>query len=164
MKRLMTLLLALLLLSAVASAQRNDRHGDRKERSEKRVKQVVKALELDDATAEWFKPIYTEMQDTLRATQQAVAKMAAEAQRDGGLTDAKAHELLSARFAADAKSLSLKHAYCTRLSERLTPRQLYKLFSMPTGGAVRQPVQRGDGFPPGGPGFPPPGGFHGGGF
>ena len=162
MKRFMTILLAMLALAVSADAQRNNNRGDRKERNEKRAKQMVKALELDDATAEWFKPIYAELQDTLRATQREAIKMKSDTSKDEKLTDEQAGHLLNARFAAEEKAVALKRTYCVLLSERLTPRQLLKLFSTLGNTPARQSTQ-GNGFPGGpGPGFPPPGGFHGG--
>lgn len=161
MKRLMTILLAMLALAVSADAQRNNDRGDRKERNEKRAKQMVKALELDDATAEWFKPIYAELQDTLRATQREALKMKSDTAKDEKLTDEQAGHLLNARFAAEEKAVALKRTYCVLLSERLTPRQLLKLFSTLGNTPTRQSAQD-NGFPGGGPGFPPPGGFHGG--
>ena len=54
------------LVTVTASAQRNDRRTASKARTEKMAEQLAKDMELDEETAAWFKPIYVEMQDTLR--------------------------------------------------------------------------------------------------
>lgn len=178
MKKITTTLLLLTLALTTASAQRgNDRENERKERIERRAKNMAENLKLDDATATWFQNLYVEYQNQLsdvrRAAMQKMprpGKKAAEADEEDGtqmkekemkkLTDAEAEQAILAGFERQEKELAVKREYYKRFSEKLTPRQLVRIFvERPRAGQVRQGGRGGfPGGPGGGPGHFGPGG------
>ena len=138
------------LVTVTASAQRNDRRTASKARTEKMAEQLAKDMELDEETAAWFKPIYVEMQDTLRTIRRtSLTDMRRGKKAREKMTDEKAEQII----------MALRRAYYTRMRERLSPSQLIKIFATPSmPERQRMPQNNGHGFPGGGPDFPGGGG------
>ena len=159
-KTLMTLLMVFTLVTVTASAQRNDRRTASKARTEKMAEQLAKDMELDEETAAWFKPIYVEMQDTLRTIRRtSLTDMRRGKKAREKMTDEKAEQIIMGRSSATEKEVALKRAYYTRMRERLSPSQLIKIFATPSmPERQRMPQNNGHGFPGGGPDFPGGGG------
>ena len=171
MKKTLFIILMACTLTLPALAQRSDKRGDSKARTEKQAETMAQRLKLDDATAEWFKPIYVKMQDTLRAvkrpSQTPQTGEKSEKKREE-LTELQAAQRIEDIFTAAEKEVALKRIYYKRLSEKLTQVQLLKIFAAPASAPSRQNGNasggnRGGGFPRGGGGFPG-GGFQGGDF
>ncbi len=154
----MLLLFLVVTASGTAYAQSSKERKNARQRTEKMAERLAKELKLDDETTEWFKPIYLEMQDTLRAVRRQ-SRMSSRNQKPEELTEEQASKLIEATFAATEQEVALKRTYCKKLGERLKAGQLLRLFAAPAprfNNNHRMPQGRG-GFPGG------PGGFPGGG-
>lgn len=191
MKKTMTLLVLALLGTGMTQAQRaddGDRAQQRKERIERQAQQQAKDLKLDEATTTWFTNLYVEYQTELQQVREAAMKdmPKPEKAKKGGdaddesanpenlkekelkkLTDEQAEKIIQANFDRTEKELKVKRDYYARFREKLTPKQLVRIFAQPgrggQRGGQRGGMPRGGGFP-GGPMGGPGGGFPGGGF
>ena len=171
MKRIL-LLVAVVLIGLTATAQnRGGRGGQRgfspQQALQHAAERFAKEMKLDNATKEWFMPLYVEYRDTLMAVQrqQRVDEKALE-----GMDDVAVTALIEQSLEKDVAVTSLKRAYLAKFREKLTEKQVYRVMvggMRPRGGdQQRQRDNFGQGgFPEGGPGgFPGgPGGFPGGG-
>ena len=121
------ILLFALWMSIGMSAQTqqgNNREERRKNASERLAKHMAKELELNDEMTAWFVPLYKEYQDTLRATRMDRF----EIQNQEGLSDEQAEKLVEISFAIDEMRIALKRQYHQRFKEKLSAKQLYKIF------------------------------------
>ena len=141
MKKTLFIILMACTLTLPALAQRSDKRGDSKARTEKQAETMAQRLKLDDATTEWFKPIYVEMQDTLRAVKrpsQTPQTGEKSEKKRGELTELQAAQRIEDIFTAAEKEVALKRIYYKRLSEKLTQVQLLKIFAAPASAPSRQ--------------------------
>jgi len=165
MNRIVIALLFFCLGAGVATAQ-DSREQERRERLEKRAKNLAKDLKLEDGTSVWFQNLYVEYQTQLSDVRRAAARKMPRPEKndetgdeDGTsmrekemkkLTGEQAEQALLASFERQEKELALKKDYYKRFSEKLTPKQLVRIFiPRPHGGQTRQ---GGRGGFPGGPG------------
>ena len=170
MKKTLFIILMACTLTLPAMAQRNNNKlGDGKALTEKQAEAMAQRLKLDDATAEWFKPIYVEMQDTLLAVKRPdrtePTRQKSEKKREE-LTELQAAQRIEDIFIAAEREVALKRLYYKRLSEKLTQVQLLKIFAAPAPSRQNGNASggnRGGGFSRSGGGFPG-GGFPGGDF
>lgn len=143
---------------------------DRKERNERRAKDLSKGLKLDDETTAWFQNLYVEYQTQLSEVRRAAAQKMprpekrneVDADEDATqmrekemkkLTDEQAEQAILAAFELQEKELAVKKDYYKRFGEKLTPKQMVRIFiERPRGGQTRQGGRAGF---PGGPGFGP---------
>lgn len=166
MRKTLFIILMACTLALPAVAQRNDKRGDSKARTEKLAEAMAQRLKLDDATAEWFKPIYVEMQDTLRSVKRLGDTEQTREKKREEFTELQAAERIEDIFSAAEREVALKRVYYKRLSEKLTQVQLLKIFATPApsrqnAGASGAGANRGAGHGggrqggfPGGGGFP----------
>lgn len=164
-----------------------EREKQQKERIERRAQQQAKELKLDDATTTWFTNLYVEYQTELQQVRREAMKdmprpekakknqsdddtaTGAENMKDKEikkLTDEQADKMIKGSFDRTEKELKVKRDYYKRFCEKLSPKQLVRIFASPEGGARRtnqRSNQQQGGFP-GGPMGGPGGGFPGGGF
>ena len=186
-KQVLCLAVAALATAVTTMAQRpEDFEQKRKERIEKRAKDQAKELKLDKETSIWFTNLYIEYQEQLGAVRKEAmkdmpkpAKPETESEEANPedmkqkemkkLTDEQAEKFILGGFDVTEKEVQVKREYYARFREKLTPKQLIRIFSAPRGGARGQwggrqqggrPMGGPGGFPPmGGPGgFPPMGG------
>lgn len=195
MKKMMTLLVLAMAGFGMAQAQapegpqdggnNADREKQQKERIERRAEQQAKELKLDDATTTWFKNLYveyeTELQQVRREAMKDMPKPEKAKKNDNSdettsvenmkdkeikkLTDEQAAKMIEGSFDRSEKELKVKRTYYKRFCEKLSPKQLVRIFAMPQGNRRGGNNNRGNqqgGFP-GGP-MGGPGGFPGGGF
>ena len=188
MKKQVLFLVAIAFVSAMTlSAQRRfDFEKMHKERVEKRAKDQAKELKLDKETSLWFTNLYIEYQEQLRAVRKEAMKdmpkpSKPEKNDDDDddspenvkekemkkFTDEQAEKFILGGFDVAEKEVAVKRDYYNRFREKLTPKQLLRIFSQRRGGLRggngrqgRRPMGGQGGFPPmGGPGgFPPMGG------
>ena len=167
MKKIL-LLLAVALIGLTATAQnRGGRNGQRRfspqQALQHAAERFAKEMKLDNATKEWFMPLYVEYRDTLMAVQrqQRVEEKALE-----GMDDAAVTALIAQNLEKDATATALKRAYLAKFREKLTEKQIYRVMvggMRPRGGDQQRP--RGNngeggfgGFPGRSGGFPEGGG------
>ena len=169
----------LLLTAGVVSAQAQrpaynaEQH---KQRLEKRAFDQAKQMDLDDATTLWFSNLYVEYQTELRRIRQE-ARQAMPTPPKGNkdnadstddldlkdkemkkLSDEEAEKIIETRFKMEAQELATKQEYYKRFREKLSPKQLVRIFSPAPKGRQDWRAQRGQGGGgPMGPGFRPGG-------
>lgn len=131
MRKTLFIILMACTLAMPAVAQRNDKRGDSKARTEKLAEAMAQRLKLDDATAEWFKPIYVEMQDTLRSVKRLGDTEQTREKKREELTELQAAERIEDIFSTAEREVALKRVYYKRLSEKITQVQLLKIFATP---------------------------------
>lgn len=174
MKKTMTALLLLLAVAIVpAAAQKSDKENkNAQKRTEKMAAQIAKQLDLDDATTDWFKALYVQYQDSLRAVRSKgqAAQPADDKEKSSEkkeLTEAEAAQLIEDGFAASIAEVDVKRYFYKAFLEKLTSVQLVNIFAggpgggMPGGMPGGNQQRQGGGMPGGGM---PGGGFGGGGF
>lgn len=173
---------AALAMAVTTTAQRPENFEQmRKERMEKRAKEQAKDLKLDKETSVWFTNLFIEYQEQLDAVRKEAMKdmpKPSKPEKDGEeanpedmkekemkkLTDEQAEKFILGGFDVAEKEVAVKRDYYNRFREKLSPKQLLRIFSPRRGGmrGGQGGGQRG-GRPMGGPGgFPPmggPGGF-----
>lgn len=178
-KSLLILLLALCGVHFTAHAQRHhgtmgdgDRSAQRREMVKRQAAALSQRMDLDNATAAWFEPLYIEYSDSLAAIR--ATTFPERDKKIAELSDLDAEQMILDKFSGEEQTVAVKRAFYARFKERLTPQQLIRIFAQQPGqrqGGQRQGGQRGGfdgpeghgGF--GGPGFGPgPGGFGGPGF
>ena len=173
---------AALAMAVTATAQRpEDFEQIRKERMEKRAKEQAKELKLNKENSVWFTNLFIEYQEQLDAVRKEAMKdmpKPAKPDKDGEeaspedmkekemkkLTDEQAEKFILGGFDVAEKEVAVKRDYYNRFREKLSPKQLLRIFSTRRGGMRGgQGGGQGGGRPMGGPGgFPPmggPGGF-----
>ncbi len=156
-------LLAAVACGTAGAQSRNDKEDKgAKQRTERMATQVAKNLKLDDETAEWFKPVYVEMQDSLRNIRRNARADRKQLSKDNAPTEEEAAQLIEENFEAAEKETAVKRVYYSKLRERLTAVQLLQIFARPAlpGGRNTTRPDR-NRFPGGGPGDFPGGGFPG---
>lgn len=157
-KMMMCLVVALFATTLTAQAQdKDDLAAKQKEMNERRAQQLVKQLKLDDATADWFKPLYAEYQEKLHATRRGDRPTADAKEKKQELTDEQILEQIRQNFDNEEKAIALKRTYFQEFSAKLTARQLQKVFQDNGGRADGNRQQnrqnnRQGGFSDGGPG------------
>jgi len=172
MKRTLFTLLALALMcTGTATAQnRGDREQNRAERIQRMAQRQAEDLKLDDATTTWFVNLYTEYEEQLSAVRKEAMKdmPKPEKKKESAeeedfqmkekemkkLTDEQADKMIQANFDRTEKELQVKRIYYSKFQEKLTPKQLVRIFGQPGGGrgGNRGGGQRGGfGGPMGGP-------------
>lgn len=178
-KTLLILLVAFCSAAISASAQRRhgtmgdgDRSAQRREMVKRQAATLSQRMELDNATASWFEPLYIEYSDSLAAIR--ATTFPDRDKKIDELSDTDAEQLILDKFSGEEKTVAVKRAFYARFKERLTPQQLIRIFAQQPGSGQRGQQQGGPrggfggpeghgGF--GGPGFGPgPGGFGGPGF
>ena len=165
MKKFLTLALVALMATTAMAQNEQDERGERrgrKEMSERFVKALAKQLKLDDATTNWFTPLFQEYQDTLQAVRRGNR---ADEKRVKKMSDAEVKDLIQTSFDKEEKVVALKRAYYAKFAEKLTAQQLYQVFNpqMNRQNLGNNNRQQGGGFRGGFPGGGP-GGFGGPGF
>lgn len=151
-----TILSCLLLLSSVgAMAQMPGRFGrmsaeDRAQMLQQRTDRLVKDLGLTGDTVQWFGELYAEYQKALVAIRTDRSEETTN-KRMRELSDQDAQRLIENIFSDQEKALVVKRSYYLRFCEKLSGRQLLKIFIERP--ARQQSGQRGPGGPmrPGGP-------------
>lgn len=128
---------------------------ERQERAEKMAKQMARQLKLDDATKDWFVPLYVEYNDSLRSARGEMPK----AKEVDDLTEEEATAALEGMFAATERTVAVKLNFYARFKEKLTAQQVLRVF-MPAQrkrtsntNSRRGPGGGPGGFPGGGPGM-----------
>ncbi len=177
MKHFFQPLLAALLLSltvtTISAAPRDTKDDNNApgQREEKMAARLAEEMKLDAETTAWFKPLYLEMQDTLRALRRPEAPADKSAQKSDAkkqLTEKEAAALIEKNFAKTEQEVAIKRYYYAVFMEKMTPTQLVRIFVQQPGGRNQNrqndnQQESPDGFGPPGGGFPG-GGFPGGGF
>ena len=127
MKKLWTLLLVLSLGTCMYAQNKKDSHRSerRKDMSEKMAQRMAQELELNDEMTAWFVPLYQEYQDSLRVVRRLGSL---EIDNQAGLTDQQAEQLVEIFFVADETRTSISRLYHAKFKERLSPKQLLKIF------------------------------------
>ena len=93
--------------------------------SEKITKSIAKDLDLDKETEQWFINLYQEYQDTLLTTR---VPMRMDERKLKKLSDEEATQLVEEIFAKNEKKAALQRAYYDRFKEKLSAKQLLKVF------------------------------------
>lgn len=177
---------AFAMVTTTTAQRRGDFEQIRKERMEKRAKEQAKELKLDKETSVWFTNLFIEYQEQLMAVRKEAMKdmpKPSKPEKDGEeaspedvkekemkkFTDEQADKFILGSFDVAEKEVAVKRDYYNRFREKLSPKQLMRVFS-PRRGGMRggqggdqrggRPMGGQGGFPPmGGPGgFPPMGG------
>lgn len=98
------------------------------ERLEEHTKFVIKMLELNDATAAKFKPVYKEYLKEKRALRSAGISKRKE-QKDQ-LTEAEAAKIVKERLQLSRKLLDVREKYYNKFGKIITAVQVKKIYDM----------------------------------
>lgn len=129
MKKMMILFLLLVSAGAGVHAQKPNKMGTvaGKDMAARRAARLAGEMKLDKATAKWFASLYAEYQDSLRAVRRSYAGARVPAD---SLTDARAEQLIEARFRLGETETAVKRAFYVRFREKLSPVQLVRVFAV----------------------------------
>lgn len=188
MNKFLTTLFALAIVGSSMSVSArdkkdNDKQDDRRaEMQKKMATRTAEEMKLDEATTAWFVPLYVEYQDTLQSVKRGERPEPKKDKADKKaepkeMTDAEAEALIEKSFVQAEKEVALKRAYYAKFKEKLTAKQLVRIFGRQGGpqgmrggqrggqrGAGQQGGPEGFGGPQGGGFGGPQGGFGGGDF
>ncbi|WP_245189401.1 Spy/CpxP family protein refolding chaperone [Lunatimonas salinarum] len=121
-----SILLCLLTLASLqAMAQRGDRGADREKLDAARVAFITNRLNLTPDQAEKFWPLYNRYNDQRMALMKKSREINQSA--DENLSDAKASELIAARFTVQDDLLKLEKTFMEEVTSAISPSQAFKL-------------------------------------
>lgn len=98
------------------------------ERREHHIKFVVKMLELDDATAAKFTPVYRKYLEEKAALHRT--GMANKKNEKGEMTEAKAAQIVKDRLTISRKLLDTREKYYKKFGNIITAMQVKKIYDM----------------------------------
>ena len=133
MKKFLITALALVLVSAVAMVQNNNRKRNRQrsnpaEMYANMAENLAKQLKLKKEKAETFKLLYVDYQNARRAAQGAAGDFTAELPDVKKMTDDEANQLIQEQFESQAKQLAVDKQFLPQFLEILTPVEAAQVF------------------------------------
>lgn len=135
MKKTILMIAAIMIqMAAMAEGRMHDCNTPEKkkmtpeERLDEHIKFVVKMLELDDATAAKFTPVYKEYMKEKRNLR--IAGITKRKEQKDKITEAEAAKIVRERLQLSRKLLDVREKYYTKFGKIITAIQVKKIYDM----------------------------------